>query len=115
MTRISAASRVCDHVREQRLLVAEHLELHQLVAVEQFARQPAGAHRVVGGVAAGGVGQDGVLRRRQDIEQVRLVRVLADVRAADRDRDDLRAGGFGGRRVSSKSLNLPVPVSRRER
>ena len=75
--------------------VAQDLELHQLVAVEQFARQPAGAHGVVGGVAAGGVGQQGVAVGRQHVEQVGFARVLADVAAADGDRDDLRPGGLG--------------------
>src|SRR5690606_25961368 len=85
-----------DHVRVQGALVAQHLEFHQVVAVQQLARQPAGAHGVLGGVAAGGVGQDGVALRRQHVEQVGLAGVLADVGAADGDGDDLGAGGLGG-------------------
>src|SRR5690606_38100480 len=56
----------------------------------------AGAHRVLGAVAAGGIGQDGVAVRRQYVEQVGFARVLADVGAADGDGDDLRAAGLGG-------------------
>ena len=83
-------------VGEQRLLVAEHFQLDQRMAVEQFAREAAGAHGVLGGVAAGRVRQDRVAIGRQHVEQVRLARVLADVGAADRDGDDLGAGGLGG-------------------
>ena len=46
------------HVGVERVRVAQHFELDQLVAVEQLAREAQRAHRVVGGVAAGGVGQD---------------------------------------------------------
>src|SRR3546814_6569625 len=48
------------------------------------------------GIAAGGVGQDGVAVRRQHVEQVGLSGVLADVAAADGDGDDLRACRLGG-------------------
>ena len=43
------------------------------MAVEQFAAEPQRAHGVVGGVAAGGVGQVRELGRRQRVEQGRLV------------------------------------------
>ena len=62
-----------------------------LVAVEQFARKTQRAYRIVGGVAARRIRQQGVLGRRDCIEQARLVRVLADVGAADRDGHDVRA------------------------
>src|SRR4029078_714404 len=78
-------------VGEQRIRIAQDLELDQLVPVEQFARELERTHGVVGGVAAGGVGQQGKFRRGQVVEQRRLVRILADVRAANRDGDDLRA------------------------
>src|SRR5205823_182959 len=52
------------------------------------------AHRVLRRIAAGGIGQIGELRRRQRVEQARLAAVLADVGAADRDGDDLRAGSL---------------------
>ena len=52
-TSVSAALIVSRHVREQRVRVAEHLELDQRVTVEQLAREPQRAHGVVGGVAAG--------------------------------------------------------------
>jgi hypothetical protein len=67
------------------------------VAVEQFAGQAQRAYRVIGGVAAGGIGQDGELRGRQRVEQVGLAGVLADVGAADCDGDDLGAGSVDGR------------------
>ena len=96
--------------------VAQHLELDELVAVEQLAREAQRAHGVVGGVAAGGVGQIGELGRRQRVEQRRRVRILADVRAADRDGDDLARPTRRSPRASrAKSLYLPVPTSRRER
>jgi len=76
--------------------VAEHLELDQRVPAEQFARQAQRAHRVVGAVAAGGVGQDREAIGRQEVEQVRLIGVLADVRAPDRDGDDLCAACLDG-------------------
>src|SRR5438045_3004996 len=61
------------------------------MAVEELARETQRAHSVLRRVAAGGVRQIGELRRRQILEQARLVAVLADVRTADRHRDDLRA------------------------
>ena len=79
------------HVREQRMRVAQHLELDERVAVEELARELQRAHRIVGGVAARGVREIRELRRRQRVEQRRRVRVLADVGASDRDGDDLRA------------------------
>jgi hypothetical protein len=75
------------------------------VAVEQLARQPAGAHGVLGGVAAGGVGQDGEALRRQHVQQVRLARVLADV-GADGHGDDLGASGLGGQAGFFQVLEL---------
>jgi hypothetical protein len=66
------------------------------VAVEQLAAEAQGAYRVVGRVAAGGVGQDGELRRRQDVQQRGLARFLADIDATDGDGDDLGAGGIDG-------------------
>ena len=58
-TRISRRLERLLVVGEERLLVADDLELHQLGHAE-LARQAAGAHRLVGGVAAGGVGQERV-------------------------------------------------------
>src|ERR1044071_6749519 len=80
------------HVGIQRVRVAEHLELHEVVSVEQLARQAERAYCVGGGVAAGGIGQVREPRRRQRVEQARLVAVLADVGAADGDGNDLGAG-----------------------
>jgi hypothetical protein len=95
-TSVSAAARGLHDVGVERARIAEHFELHQLVAVEQFARQAAGAHRLVGGVAARGVGQQGELVGREHVQQVRLAGRLPEVGAPDRDGDDLRARGLGG-------------------
>ena len=55
--RCRAASSGLLDVGEERLLVADHLELHPLASAPARG-QAAGADRVVGGVAAGGVGQE---------------------------------------------------------
>ena len=77
LTRVSAAraSRACWGTGSW---VAEYLQLdHQRVAIEHFARRRS-VHRVVGGVAAGGVRQDGeFLGGTRQAGWVR--RVLADV------------------------------------
>ncbi|KAG1246429.1 hypothetical protein G6F65_020692 [Rhizopus arrhizus] len=70
-----------------------HFQLDQVVAVQQLARQAQRADRVVGAVAAGGVGQQREFRRRDVVQQVRFAGVLADVGAADGDRDDFGAAG----------------------
>ena len=75
----------------ERLLVTEHLELHQPVPVEQLAGEPARAHRTLRVVTARGVGKNREPVRRQIVEQVRLAGVLTEVRAPDGDGDDLRA------------------------
>ena len=67
------------------------------VRVEQLARQAQRSHGVAGGVAAGGIGQDGELRRRNGIEQIGLAGVLADIGTADGDGDDFGPGGVDGR------------------
>ena len=64
------------------------------MTIEQFARQPQGADRVIRGIAASRVGQISVFGRRQRIQQTRLTGVLANVGAADGDGDDFRARGF---------------------
>jgi len=85
------------------------------VPVQELARQAQGAHGVLGVVAAGGVGQVGEPARRQRIEQRRLVafwpmlvRRMATVTIS-------APLASTARRVSSKSLYLPVPIRRRER
>lgn len=83
------------HVGEQRLLVAQDFQLDQLMAIEQFACKLQRVDRVLGVVAASGIGQDGVLRRRYHVEQAGCVRVLADVDATDCHCNDFRAAGFG--------------------
>ena len=85
------------HVRVERVRVAQHFELDQVVPVEELAREAQRAHGVGRAVAAGGIRQVGVLRRGQRIEQARLVGILADVGAPNRDRDDLGAAGVDRR------------------
>ncbi|MNM93297.1 hypothetical protein D3C81_1056660 [compost metagenome] len=85
-----------DDVGKQGLLVGQHFQLDQVVAIQQFAGQAAGAHGLDGVVAAGGVRQDGVAIRRDHVEQVRLAGVLADVGTAHRHGDDFRAGRLDG-------------------
>jgi hypothetical protein len=60
------------------------------------------------------LGRIGVLARRQHVEDVGLIGVLADVGATHGDGDDLGAAGLDRGTVSSMSLYLPVPTSRRE-
>ncbi len=89
------------HVGEERLLVADHLELDER-ADAGLARQAGGADRVGGGVAAGGVGQDGDARQVEMVEQVLLARI-GDVHAPHRDGDDLGARPRRSRRASRRS------------
>ncbi|MPN19399.1 hypothetical protein SDC9_166768 [bioreactor metagenome] len=84
------------HVWEEVGRVAEHFQLAQRMAVEQFPRQAQGTYRILGGITAGGVGQDGESRRRNGIEQVGLAGVLADIHAAHGDSDDLGPRGVDG-------------------
>jgi hypothetical protein len=94
--------------------VAQHFELHQIVAVEQFARQTQRAHRIVGGVAAGGVRQQRVAVGGSTSSRLGcpgscpiLVRRIATVMICAPDASTAS-------RVSSKSRYLPVPTSRRD-
>jgi hypothetical protein len=69
------------------------------VIIQELTRQAQGAHRIVGGVTASGVGQQGVAALGQGVEQVGLVRVLAQVHPANRHGDDFGARSvqrFGG-------------------
>jgi hypothetical protein len=83
-------------IRVQGFFTAQHLELHKIVPVEQFTREPAGTHRVFGAVATRGIRKIGIFQRRQYIEQTRLVGILADIGAPHRDGDDLRTARFHG-------------------
>ena len=85
--------------------IAQHFELDQGVIVEEFARQPQRAHRIVGAVAACGVGQQRESRGRHGLEQAWLIGILADVGAPDRDRDDL-----GPARIDRQSGLLEIAV-----
>src|SRR5690606_35700349 len=99
-------------------LVAQHLELDEIVAIKQLARQAQRAHRLLCGVAAGGVGQYGVARRRQHVERAGFVGVLADVGAPDGYRDDLGtarldgASGFVEILVFARTYEQPGTVFR---
>jgi hypothetical protein len=81
-------------VGEQRPRVADDLELHQ-VAHPQLARQPAGAHCVVGGEAASGVRQQRDLRAVDPVQQ-RLFAFGRQVEPSHRHGDHLGATGLDG-------------------
>lgn len=85
----------CD-VREQGLFVTQYLQFDQVVATQQFPRQTAGSNRVGGGVAAGGIGQNGIPIWWDDIQKIGFVGVLADVGAANGHGDDLGPAGLDG-------------------
>ncbi len=70
------------------MIVAEYFQLDEVVAVQQFAGQAAGAHGIFRVVAASGIGQQGVLLGRDDVEQVRRIGILAKVGAAHGKGDD---------------------------
>jgi len=54
-----------------------------------------GVDRILGVVTAGGIGQDRKARWRHHVEQAWRIRVLPDIDAADRHRDDFSAAGLG--------------------
>ena len=83
------------HVGIERGLVADDLDLHP-VGEADFAAQAGGADGIVGGVAAGGVGQQKILLGIDEVEQRFLAAV--EVHAADGDGDHLGAAGFDGAR-----------------
>ncbi len=86
----------CHHVGEKGFLVPEHLQLHQVVAVEELAREMAGANGRLGIVAAGGVGQDRVALRRQHVQDIGLRGRLTQIGAAYGHRDDLGPARLDG-------------------
>ena len=77
------------HVRKQGSFVTKYLKLDQTVAIEQFPGKPTGTHCGLRIVTAGRIGQNGVSTRRNDFEQIWCVGFLADIRATDRDGDNL--------------------------
>ena len=83
-------------VGEQGFAVADHFELHELVE-PRLAGQPGVANRLVGGVAAGGVGQQEVALNGQVMEDALLLAAI-EIHPPHRDRDDLRARGLDRRR-----------------
>ena len=75
MTSCSVASSVRDGIGQERLLVAQDFELDPVgagivEAGEQLAAEAGDADGVLGGEAAGGVGQDGVAPRVEEVEDV---------------------------------------------
>ena len=92
------------HVGVKRLRLAQHLELDQVPAA-RLARQPERADRVLGGEAAGGVGQVGDLLRVDEVGQHRLARI-GDVDPPHRDGDDLRARRLDRRGILLEALVL---------
>ena len=79
-------------VRKQCLLVPDHFQLDP-VGQAHLARQHGDAHGVVGGVAAGGVGQDenpGAV----DVIEERFLGAVGEVHAAHGDSHHFRARSF---------------------
>src|SRR5690349_2254621 len=76
-------------VWEQRLLIADHFELDP-VGEADFAGEAGGADRFVGGVAAGGVGQDEHFRTIDVIDQG-FFGFVGEIDAADGDGDHFGA------------------------
>ena len=101
------------HVRIERLGLAQHLQLDQVPAA-RLARQPQRADRLLGGEAAGGVGQVGDLLRIDIIRPASaasgsliLTRRTATVTISAPDASTAAA-------FCSKSLYFPVPTISRE-
>ena len=82
------------NIREKRLIVADDFQLDQL-PYPRLARQAAGAHGVVGVIAARGVREDCVFLRVEIVEQVFFIRI-GNIDAAHGDGDDFGAGDFDG-------------------
>jgi hypothetical protein len=97
------------HVGEQRLLIAQHFELDQIVTIEQFARQTQRAHGLLGRVAARRIGQQGIAPGRQHVEQARLAIAGDERRAADRHGDDVGCAGIECARRFRQVAILPGP------
>jgi len=66
------------------------------MAIEQFARQLAGAYRCFCVIATGCVRQNGVFVGWQNIQNVGFVGILSHVGATYRDSDDFCATGLNG-------------------
>lgn len=83
-----------DVVGEKGLLVPDHLQLHPVPA-PQLAGQAGGADGLVGGVAAGGVGQQQVPLGIDEVQQ-RALAPLAQIHPAQGHGDHLGARGLQG-------------------
>ena len=79
---------------QQGLPVADDLELHEVVE-SRLPGQPGVADRFVGGVAAGGVGEEEVLVGAQVVEHALLLGAV-EVHPPHGHRDDLGARGLDG-------------------
>ena len=78
-------------IGQQRLRVAEHLDLHPLRSgiaeiPQQFTAEPGHPHGIVGRIAAGRVGQQRVAPRVEVVEDVFAGRVTQSVPEASRQR-----------------------------
>ena len=76
-----------------------------------LAGQHGGAHGVVGGVAAGGVGKDEDLGTVDVIEE-RLLRAVGEVHTAHGDGHHLRAGGLVAPLHLQETAVLPGPYDK---
>jgi len=88
-TNTRVASMSCSVSGNKCLLVADDFELDP-VRKTDFAREPRGANRFIGGVASGGVRQDKDLFAVDVIEQ-RLFAAIGEVHTADGNGDHVRA------------------------
>src|SRR5579859_3935701 len=90
-------------VREQGFLVADHFELHEVIeaCLAGEARVP---HRLVGGVAARGVGEQEEPLGIQILQDAAAGRAI-EIHAPDRDGDDVRPRRFDG---ADHGLVVPV-------
>ena len=89
------------NVGEEGLVIANDFQLDH-IADPGLAGQAAGPYRVRGVIAAGGVGQDGVVLGVDIVEQILLVGV-GDIHPTDRHRHNLGSRGlnrlFGFRKI----------------
>ena len=93
------------HVGIKSFPVAQDFEFNQRPAA-CFARKPQGAQRLFGGEATGGVRQEDIFCRIDEIDQTRGAR-FHQIHAAQRDGDDLGAGRFQSRGIFRVAFVLP--------
>ena len=91
---MSCGFECCQGVGKQGAGISEHFELDPIGSgvvepFEDFATEPGDADGVFGGEAAGGIGQDGVVREVDEVEDISAIGVDEPF-ASDRHRDHLR-------------------------